>query len=95
MKARVVTFSNILSSFATKEVTVIVVRFYPNRNVLTDFIKSLEYEIGFTLLLVDEQRERHNEVNMQFLQLFCESAYKFDWIHLAMNLTLVVYGRPI
>jgi len=57
VKARVVTFSNIFSSFATKKVVVIFVRFYQNRNVPTDFIKILEYEIGLTLRLVDEHRE--------------------------------------
>jgi hypothetical protein len=57
VKATPVTFSNIFSSFATMNVAVIFVRFYPNRNVSTNFIKILEYGIGLTLLLVDEQTE--------------------------------------
>lgn len=92
VKARVVTFSNIFSSFAIKEVAIF----------LSDFTKVAmcrQISLRFLNMKLDSlcyfltNTDRRGKVNMQFSQLFCASAYKFVWIHLAMNLTLGLYTR--
>jgi hypothetical protein len=74
LKTGVVTFSNNLYSLRLlqRKRLLFLSEFNQNRNVSTDFIKSLEYEIGLAFFVVDEKRR--NETRMQFLQLFCESA---------------------